>query len=192
MVIAFPTDDGLACVFVQWPRREFRSDVEGNFLKTVDLVAGLSQRVRAGRREERFVGTAVLPNHFRKPYGPGWALVGDAGYHKNPLTAQGITDAFRDAELLAEAIDAGLSGGRPLGEALGEYEGRCNAAATPVFDYTCQRATLDPPPPPTRRLLAALRVNPEQKDRFLGTIAGTVPVTEFFSPENVRRITDVV
>jgi hypothetical protein len=79
MVITFPTGDGLACVFVQWPRREFcefRSDVEGNFLKTVDLVPGLSERVRAGRREERFVGTAVLPNYFRKPYGPGWALLG--------------------------------------------------------------------------------------------------------------------
>ncbi len=191
MVIAFPTGEGLACVFVQWPRREFRefrSDVEGNFLKTVDLVPGLSERVRAGRREERFVGTAVLPNYFRRPYGPGWALVGDAGYHKDPLTAQGITDAFRDAALLAEAIDAGLSGKRPLREALRGYERRRNAAATPIFEYTCQRAALEPPPPPTRRLLAALRGNPEETGRFLGTIAGTVPIAEFFSPENARRI----
>ncbi len=93
MVISFPTGDGLACVYVACPRsefRQFRSDVEGNFLKTLDLVPGLAERVRAGRREERFVGTATLPNYFRKPHGPGWALVGDAGYHKDPLTALGL------------------------------------------------------------------------------------------------------
>ena len=56
--------------------------------------------VRNGKRSERFYGTADLPFFFRKPYGPGWALVGDAGYHKDPITAQGISDAFRDAELV--------------------------------------------------------------------------------------------
>jgi 2-polyprenyl-6-methoxyphenol hydroxylase-like FAD-dependent oxidoreductase len=106
--------------------------------------------------------------------------------------AQGIADAFRDAALLAEAIDAGLSGRRPLEETLDEYERRRNDVATPVFDYTCQRAALEPPPPPTRRLLAALRGNPEETDRFLNTVAGTVPITEFFSPENVRRVMDAV
>src|SRR5829696_6528476 len=103
MTIAFPTNDNLACVYVAWPKQEFRafrSDVEGNYLKTVELVPELAELVRAGEREERFAGTAVLPNFFCKPYGPGWALVGDAGYHKDPVTAQGITEAFRDAELL--------------------------------------------------------------------------------------------
>ena len=56
-------------------------------------------RLRGAKREAPFAGAAV-PNFFRKPYGPGWALVGDAGYNKDPITAQGITDAFRDAELL--------------------------------------------------------------------------------------------
>lgn len=64
------------------------------------------------------VGTGDLPNFFRTPYGPSWALVGDAGYHRDPLTAQGISDAFRDAQLLSEAIDAGLAGRQPLPEAL--------------------------------------------------------------------------
>lgn len=194
MVISFPTGDGLSCVYAAWPRgqfREFRSDVEGNFLETLDLVPALAEGVRAGRREERFVGTATLPNYFRKPHGPGWALVGDAGYHKDPLTAQGITDAFRDAELLAEAIDAGLSGKQPMEEALACYESRRNEAATPVYDYTCRRATLEPAPPEARRLFEALRGNQGEKERFLGTIFGTVSIAEFFSPENVRRITSV-
>jgi flavin-dependent dehydrogenase len=82
VIIAFPTNDDLVCIVIQWPYREFhafRADIEGNFLKTVDLVPELAERMRHGRREERFVGTADLPNFFRKPYGPGWALVGDAG-----------------------------------------------------------------------------------------------------------------
>ena len=59
-----------------------------------------------------------MPNFFRTPYGPGWALVGDAGYHRDPLAAQGISDAFRDAQLLSEAINAGLAGRLPLAQAL--------------------------------------------------------------------------
>jgi 2-polyprenyl-6-methoxyphenol hydroxylase-like FAD-dependent oxidoreductase len=67
-------------------------------------------------------GVRELPGFFRRPYGDGWALAGDAGYHKHPLSAQGITDAFRDADFLSQAIDEGLSGRRAIQEALAEYE----------------------------------------------------------------------
>ena len=113
MIITFPTNDGLSVVFVEWPHAEFpafRADVEGGFARTLELVPELAERTRAARREEPFAGTADLPNFFRKPYGPGWALVGDAGLHRDPITAQGIADAFRDADLLAAAIDDGLGG----------------------------------------------------------------------------------
>ena len=73
--------------------------------KTFDLVPEFAERIRGATREARFAGTAV-PNYFRRPYGPGWALVGDAGYNKDFITAQGILDAFRDAELCATALDA--------------------------------------------------------------------------------------
>jgi flavin-dependent dehydrogenase len=187
----FPTHDGLTLIGVAWPQAEFlayRADVEGNYLKTLDLAPSLAERVRAGKREERFVGTADLPNFFRRPYGPGWALVGDAGYHKDPCTAQGIGDAFRDAELLAEALDVYFSGGRQSDEALAEYERRRNETVLPMYEYTCQFATLAPPPPEMQHLLTALRGNQPETDRFFGTIAGTVPIPEFFSPENIGRI----
>ena len=129
-----------------------------------------------------------MPNFFRKPYGPGWALVGDAGYHKDSITAQGITDAFRDAEMVAEAVDAGLSGKRPIEEALAEYEQRRNEATFPIYEFTCQLAALEPPPPEMQQLFAALLHNQEQTDRFFGVMAGTVPVAEFFSPENMGRL----
>lgn len=191
IVIALPTNDSLACIVSGWPHKEFhrvRIDIEGNYLKTLELAPGLAERVRGGKREERFVGTANLPNFFRKPYGPGWALVGDAGYHKDPITAQGIKDAFRDAELLAEAIDAGLSERQPLNEALSNYELQRNKAAMLMYQLTCQRATLKPPRPYMQQFFAALQANQTESNRFWGVDAGTVPVQDFYSPENIQRI----
>jgi 2-polyprenyl-6-methoxyphenol hydroxylase-like FAD-dependent oxidoreductase len=137
---------------------------------------------------EPFRGTGDLPFYFRKPYGSGWALVGDAGYHKDPITAQGITDAFRDADLLAHAIHEGFQGVRPLDEALAEYETRRNDEALPIYEFTDQLAALEPPPPEMEALFAALRDDEEQAGRFLGTVAGTVPIADFYSPANIGRI----
>jgi flavin-dependent dehydrogenase len=186
-----PTHDGLVGVPVVVAYEhfhEFRTNVEANYLRAIDLAPRFAERVRAGRREEPFRAMADVPNFFRKPYGPGWALVGDAGYHKDPITAQGISDAFRDAEALTEAIDAGLSGRRTLDQALAEYEQGRNEAAMPMYEYTCELATLEPPPPAMQALLAALRGNQADTERFLGTIAGTVSIQEFFAPENTQRI----
>jgi flavin-dependent dehydrogenase len=188
---ALPTHQGLTAIIVGWPHKEFhtyRADIEGNLLQTLELAPAFAERVRQGKREERFAGTAELFNYFRKPYGPGWALVGDAGYHKDPITAQGICDAFRDAELVAEAVDVGLSGQQPIEEALADYERRRNEAALPVYELTCQLATLEPPPAEMRQLFTALHGNQAETDRFMGVLAGTTPVPEFFAPEHLERI----
>ncbi|MGE0297549.1 NAD(P)/FAD-dependent oxidoreductase [Pseudonocardia sp.] len=110
-----PTNDDLTLVIGGWRYTEFeanKADIEGNYLRIFDLVPPFAERIRAARREARLVGTAV-PNFFRTPFGPGWALVGDAGYTKDFITAQGITDAFRDAELCTTALHQALSGTVP-------------------------------------------------------------------------------
>ena len=115
---AFPTNDDLTLVVVGWPIAEagaYKADIEANYLKTLELAPAFAERVRRAERVARFAGGAV-PNYFRTPYGPGWALVGDAGYNKDPITAQGINDAFRDAELLAMATDQALAGTRSAAE----------------------------------------------------------------------------
>ena len=190
MVIGFPTNEDLVCILVDWPHQafpEFRTDVVGNYLKTVERTPELAQRARQGKREERVVGAADLPNFFRKPYGPGWALVGDAGYHKDPVTAQGISDAFRDAELLAEAIDAGLSGREPLDDALANYEAHRNEAALPMYELTSQLARLQTSFE-MEQLFHALQRNQDETNRFFGTIVGTVSIPQFFSASNLQRI----
>jgi flavin-dependent dehydrogenase len=191
VIIAFLTNDGRTGLTIGWQHRRFpavRADVEGHYLAALDLVPELAERARAGRREEPYAGTADLPNFFRKPYGPGWALVGDAGYHKDPMLAYGISDAFRDADLLVEALDAGLAGRRPLDAALADYERRRNEAALPLYELNYQAAVMEPPPPPLLRLRAALRRNPADTARFFGVNAGTVPAREFFAPDNLQRI----
>ena len=191
-IVAGTTNEGLVQVVVQWPIAEFhtvRAGIEGAFLRALDEHApGLAERVRAGRREERFNGMADLSNFFRKPFGPGWALVGDAGYHKDPITAQGINDALAGAEMLAEALDAGLSGRRALSETLDGYQRRRDEAVMPMYDLTVQLARMERPPPPMQELLRALRGNQLEIDRFLGTVEGTVSIPEFFAPENIQRI----
>ena len=90
-------------------------------------VAVFAEGDKAKEAEEAgadIIGTADLANFLRVPYGPGWALVGDAGYHKDPQTGQGIRDAFRDADLVASAVDAGLSGRVSLEAALADYQRR--------------------------------------------------------------------
>jgi 2-polyprenyl-6-methoxyphenol hydroxylase-like FAD-dependent oxidoreductase len=114
-------------------------------------------------------------------------LVGDAGYQKDPSTAMGISDAFRCAELLASAVDAGLSGRRAMSDALGDYERERNEKAMPMYDLTCHLATLQFPPE-MRQLLIALRGNQEDTNRFFGLIAQTTAPPEFFAPENIARI----
>lgn len=192
MVVADPTNDGLTMVVVAWQAKEFgrvRSNIENEFMRVLDeQVPELAAKVRAGERAERFLGTGYIPNFFRKAYGSGWALVGDAGYHKDPITAQGITNGFSHAELLFRAIDEGLSGRRPINAALADYEYKRNAEVMEMYDYTCQLASFEPPPPEFRPLLAAIRDDPEEISRFLGLGIGTVPVREYFSPFNINRL----
>jgi flavin-dependent dehydrogenase len=191
MVIAAPTNADQVVVIAYWPHTDFhrvRTDVERCFDDALGGAPGLAERVREGTRTDRFRGTGRLPSFFRRPHGPGWALVGDAGYHKDPILALGISDAFRDAELLAEAVDAVLSGRAPLEEALALYERRRNAMAAQGFERTVELARLEPPPPEMQRLLAALAHDRPQAGRLFGTFAGTVADEEFFAPGNIARI----
>ena len=191
MIVAAPTNDLQVVTIVLWPNAEFhaiRSDIERRFLEALELAPGLAARVRRATRSERFRGTGRLPNFYRRPHGKGWALVGDAGYHKDPILALGISDAFRDAELLAQAVDAGLSGRAPLARTLADYERRRNELSAHGFQSTIGFARLQPSPPDMQQLFAALRDNPRERDRLFGTFAGTVPPDEYFAPDNLARI----
>ncbi len=187
----WPTHDGLTALTFGWPIEEFkanRSDIEGNFLAAIDLVPEFAERVGEATRESKFIGSADLPGFFRKPFGPGWALVGDAGYHKNPITGMGISDAFRDAELAASAIHDSIAGRRSWERGMSDYQRARDAESLPVYEFTDEFAQLVPPPPELQGLLEAMQGNQEAIDAFVSVQASTLPAPEFFAPENVERI----
>jgi 2-polyprenyl-6-methoxyphenol hydroxylase-like FAD-dependent oxidoreductase len=191
-VPAIPTHHGHTVVlcgspYDQWQR--FRADVEGNYFRAIEQqVPEFAERLRDAHRVERFTGTRDVPNFFRKPSGPGWALVGDAGYHKDPVTALGMADSFRDSEYLAEALDAALSGRRREQDALADYEKRRNADAGPLYRYTIEQARYRPLDRLTSLVLRALEDNEDDRDYFFGVLAGSVRPDEFSSLRNVIRI----
>ena len=134
----FPTHHGQACVWVCCPASMVSGLRGGAVDPFTDLLGTVSPTLAARTRASRVVapvrGAVRLPNHIRQATGPGWALVGDAGYHRDPITGHGITDAFRDAELLAHSIDDHLRGDAT---AMSRYETARNAALRDTFDLTC-------------------------------------------------------
>jgi 2-polyprenyl-6-methoxyphenol hydroxylase-like FAD-dependent oxidoreductase len=151
------------------------------------LAPDFAERIHSAKREARFSGTAV-PKYFRKPFGPGWALVGDAGYNKDFITAQGISDAFRDAELCATALHETFSGARPYEAAMTDYQSTRDSQVSPMFDFTTQLATLAPPPPDFQSLLGAVSGNQDAMDGFARVNSGVTSPAEFFAVANVGRI----
>lgn len=182
-VLVFPTHDGLTCLWVgraseHWP--VYRTDIEGQYLSSLD--APLLARVRQGRRETPFKGTHRLPNFYRDCAGPGWALVGDAAYHRDPLTGMGIGDAFLGAELLAEAIDRGLDD--DLDASLAAYRDALGERTAASFEYTLMSAALKDPEPQAR-LNRAIAANPDLNQHFMDVLGGAVSYRTLFNSRTI-------
>jgi 2-polyprenyl-6-methoxyphenol hydroxylase-like FAD-dependent oxidoreductase len=147
----FPTNDGQACVWVCTPtpaaqdaRRRAGSREDG-FADLLRCAAPeLADRLRGALRTSPVRGMLRTPNQVREATGPGWALVGDAGYHRDAVTGHGISDAFRDAESLAVALDAALRGEIDDATALTGYQRQRDLALREIFELTCAMAAYPP------------------------------------------------
>lgn len=149
----FPTHNGEACVWVCAAadtisaQRRTSGDINNAFDALVaSTAAELFARTSAHPDRRRSVARSVtaLPNHVRQASGDGWALVGDAGNHRDPITGHGISDAFRDAELLAGSLHRSLSGQLPEQAALAHYRRQRDRMIGPIFDLTVQLSQLPP------------------------------------------------
>lgn len=187
---AWPTNYDWTVVIGGWPRSELvanRKDIEGNFLATLELVPEFAAQFRAATRETRFVGQS-LANFMRKPFGAGWALAGDAGYTKDFITALGISDAFRDAERCATALDEAFSGARSFDVAMSDYQSERDRRSLPFYEFTAELATLEPLPPELEQVLAAVQGNQEEMDAFARVGGAVNSPADFLSEENVGRL----
>jgi 2-polyprenyl-6-methoxyphenol hydroxylase-like FAD-dependent oxidoreductase len=120
-----PTNDGLVCAWLSAPSAGFarlREGGEAGFHATFAAVApDWGEAVRRARRVGPLRGFAGSPGFLRHPWGRGWALVGDASHFKDPLSAHGMTDALRDAELLTDAVLTAAADERQEAAALAGY-----------------------------------------------------------------------
>jgi flavin-dependent dehydrogenase len=182
----FPTHDGQACIWVCNPaadakavRRGARSREEAFDQLLQRSAPPLAERLRQARRTSPVQGMLRQPNQLRQAFGPGWALVGDAGYHRDAVTAYGISDAFRDAEMLAVELDQALAAAAEETAALAGYQQQRDQALREIFELTCRLAAY--PPVPTfielqkqlgaaiDREAAALAARPIPGERLLAT-----------------------
>lgn len=144
----FPTHDGQSCVWISRPTRWLEPVRVAGGQRTGALLAGLADvaptladRFREARVASPVRGCVALPCFVRDASGPGWALVGDAGYHRDPISGHGITDAFRDAELLADAVHGALCDPAEEGAALAAYRSARDQALAEVFRVTAEMTT---------------------------------------------------
>jgi len=191
LVGAWPTDDGLTVTYVGWPAGRFddvRRDPEAAVLAALDRCGDLGERARSAARAEPVRSTPDLPNRFRTPYGPGWALVGDAGLVMDPIMAYGIGHAFCDAERLAAAALEGAGDPSRTGTAMAAYQQARDAATMPAMSLTLDTASFAPLRPEQRVLLERLTGDDEETSRFLGVLTGAVPAAEYFGGRNLMRV----
>jgi flavin-dependent dehydrogenase len=185
-----PTNDGLTIVVLGWAIADYetyKSDYAAHYRGTLERIPHFAERLHAARQEDQLYG-GTTPNFFRKPYGAGWALIGDAGYEKDPITAQGITDAFLDAERCVIAIDESLTAARTFDDAMSSYQRDRDQRVLPMYDFTCQLAAMQPPPLEMQQLLGAIAGNQKAMDQFAQVNAGTLSPARFFAPENLGAL----
>lgn len=160
---AFPTDGGLVLCLLMPPREradEFRLDLEGEFDRTVATLPGMSERLAGCTRATKIIGSVEQPSYFRRSTGPGWALPGDSGHFKDPVTAQGIRDALRFGRLLGEAAAPVLHNPVRLDAALRAWELRRDAECLETYHWTNRLARADAVNPLQEQMLRMLADGP--------------------------------
>ncbi|MFE2601043.1 NAD(P)/FAD-dependent oxidoreductase [Streptomyces sp. NPDC059396] len=167
-----PTQDGLTLVSVQVSRATpAHDDRQRTYRETArQSSAELDQQLAEGQQEDRLYCCSDLPNFFRQPHGPGWALVGDAAHSKDPTPGRGITDAFIQAEMLAERLDIPLEDTQQVDTALAKYAQQLREEFTPAYESALVTARLDP----TEYIqhLIDNQHDPAFTDRFFRSFAG--------------------
>jgi 2-polyprenyl-6-methoxyphenol hydroxylase-like FAD-dependent oxidoreductase len=170
MAGVFPTHGGEANVWVCTPAVPLRGDRPAAFARLLAAAnPALAERVALAERTSPVRSAVGLPNHLRQAWGPGWCLAGDAALHRDPVTGHGMTDAFRDAELLARALDGVLRGVDDEAEAGRRYEAQRLELVTEQFEATVAMSAypaLDEFVAQQRRSTAAM----EDEARFLADL----------------------
>jgi flavin-dependent dehydrogenase len=170
-----PTNAGEACVFVSTTPDRMRSARAGGSDAALMALLGsaapaLRPRIQHARPVGAFHGWAGLPGYVRQAFGPGWALVGDAGYYKDPITTHGLTDALRDAELLTRAALTSIAAGAVDGRPMGAYQSTRDRLSRRLFEVTEAVARYDWTPTTVAALLREVSASSRDEMDHLSAI----------------------
>ena len=185
-----PTHDDLTLVVAGWPYRDrdtYKHDVEGTYLGMFDLAPEFAERIRGATRESRVRrhrGGELLPQAVRTGLGTRRRRRVQQGLHHRAGHHRRVP---RRGAVRRRAPPA-LSAAQPFDEAMAEYQADRDEHVLPMFEFTCQLATLEPPPPEMQQLLAAMHGNQDAMDGFARVNGGVTSPAEFFSEENIGRI----
>ncbi len=185
-VAAVPTNDGATLVLAYFPQSRFesvRTDALGAYLEQIRTTApSLFERLQGRRHIERLRGTGDQQNFFRQAAGPGWALVGDAGHHKDSITARGISDAFFQAESLVRHLGDGLHHPGHVDAALRSYAQQRDESLREGYEATLAVARLEVHEQ-RLALLRAVRRDPELTSIYFDVVAGAAPTKALYTPK---------
>jgi flavin-dependent dehydrogenase len=180
-----PTNDDLTLLMAYFPQADYhqvRRNAEPAYLDAFRTTAPeLYERMRSGRREEQLYGTGHQENYFRKAYGPGWVLVGDAVNHKDSITARGITEAFVQAQSLTTLVGDRLHEDAALATALRRYENELSNEALNHYQGALNVAELKPEG--RTEMLRKLVGHQDHIDRYFSTLSGAISIDDFYNDE---------
>ena len=158
----FPMRPGEDCLALELQPEEFetfRVNPRAVFEERFRALPGMAARMENASLEGKLQGVRGIENYVRKPYGPGWALTGDAGYLKDPSTGLGISDALAQAFMLAEALDATLRGA-DWEASLSAFHRQRDEALLPMYHWTLSATQLRDAPSASIAWLRAFLINP--------------------------------
>ncbi|MEU7571992.1 MULTISPECIES: NAD(P)/FAD-dependent oxidoreductase [unclassified Micromonospora] len=196
-VAAVGTHDDLTLIASYLPQEQFaqvRRDPKAAYLANIQATAPpLWERLAEATMAERLYGTGDQRNFFRQAHGPGWALVGDAGHHKDSINAHGITDAFHQSELLAAELTSGDDPSATINDpvrqqaALARFASARDTQMKPTYHTNLVTARLDPDPH-LLSLLRAVQDSPELTERYFSVVAGILSPEDLFTRDLLARL----
>lgn len=193
-VSTVPTNDAVlvSAYFPQDRFDEVRHDAQPAYLANIEANApGVARRLADATQVDRLYGTGDQRNFFRQATGPGWVLIGDAGHHKDSLTARGIGDAFHQALMLSDGVAEVVDDRDALDDRLAQFADD----REPTFMESYQSTLLVAQSAARQKrkmMLAAVGSSPELTQRYFDTVAGILPVSQLYTPELQQRLAEAM